>query len=180
MIGGFRVFDAEQSDDPQDYSYLGTPVYSNLQFLKVSGTSFDNSLNVGAQVNNNSEVMLRIDTVLLDVTRTRNIKKTDIQGRDGSIKEYISNGDYVINVKGAIVSDFPNLYPEQEVKLLSELLSLNKAIPVASKFLDMFGISNLVVDPEWSISERLGSRNEVPFEFNAISDFPDDFELSIS
>ena len=180
MIGGFRQFDPEQSDEYIAISALGTPVYSNLEFRKVSGTSLDNSLNVGAQQNNNSEVMLRIDTVLITVTGQRNITKTDIQGRDGSLKEYISNGDYIVNVKGSIVSEFPNVYPEQDVKLLIELLRLNKSLPVASKFLDMFGISYLVIDPEFTVSEQIGSRNEVPFEFNALSDFADDFELSIS
>lgn len=169
----------EPSDDNQYVSYLGTPVHSNLEFLKTSGTSLDNSLNVGAQ-NGNSEVLLTIDTVLFTVTGTKNVIKTAIQGRKGTVKEYISQGDYIINVKGAIVSPYLNVFPEQEVRLLIELLELEKPIPVASKFLDLFGISNIVVDPEFVISEKLGSRNEVPFEFNAVSDNPDEFELSIS
>lgn len=171
--------DPEPSDENEFVSVLGTPVYSNLEFMKVSGTSLDNSIGVGLQ-NGNSDVFIKIDTVLFTVTGSKNIIKTPIVGRRGTVKEYVSMGDYQINVKGAIVSPYLNVYPEDEVRLLIELLELPKAIPIASKFLDMFNITSFVVDPEFTISEKLGSRNEVPFEFNAVSDFPDDFELSIS
>jgi hypothetical protein len=183
------IIQPEPSDDRNFTSKLGTPVYSNLEFLEVSGTSLDNSQGVGVQGSSQEnlardgqdlKVFLRVDTVLFTVVGTKNVIKTAIQGRKGTIKEYISQGDYQINVKGAIVSEFPNVYPEQDVRLLIELLELPKPIPIASKFLDMFAIFNVVIDPEFTISEKLGSRNEVPFEFNCISDSPDDFELSIS
>lgn len=171
--------DPEPFDENEFVSQLGTYVYSNLEFLKVSGTSLDNSLGVGEQ-KGNSDVFLRIDTVLFNVTGSKNIIKTPIVGRRGTVKEYISMGDYQITAEGAIVSQYPNVFPQDEVRLLVELLELGKALPVASKFLDLFGITSIVVDPDFQISEKMGSRNEVPFRFNAISDFPDDFELSLS
>lgn len=184
----------EPSDEPQSRSMLGTPVYSNLMFLKTSGTSLDNSLDINGQ-SANGDVILKIDTVLFTVVGTKNVIKTPIAGRTqtstnsdgtkkkslgGTVKEYVSMGDYQINVKGSIISQFPNQYPEDEVRLFIELLELPKALPIVSKFLDLFGITSFVIDPEYTISEKMGSRNEVPFEFNAVSDFPDDFELSIS
>ena len=173
----------EDSDTAQFTSDLGTPVYSTLEFLKVSGTSLDNSLGVGGQAP--SEIFLRIDTVLITVTGSKNIIKTPIVGRRGTVKEYISMGDYQINVKGAIFPDQTktsnaNVYPRDRVDLLIQLLTLPKPLPIACDFLGQFDINFLIVDPEFTISEKVGSRNEVPFEFNAISDFPDDFELSIS
>lgn len=169
----------ENSDDPQFTSALGTPVYSTLEFLKDnSGTSLDNSLGVGAQ--STSDTLLRLDTVLFVVTGTKNVIKTPIVGRNGTVKEYISMGDYQINCKGSIVSSELNVYPRNEVSLLIQILTLAKPISIACEFLGLFGIDNIIIDPEFSISEKLGSRNEVLFEFNAISDFPDQFELSIS
>lgn len=154
----------EPADKPLDKgSDLGTPVYSNLEFI-----------------DSNEKVLLRIDTVLFVVTGTKNIIKTAIQGKIGTIKEYISQGDYSIKVSGSIVSLYPNYYPEEEVKILVGLLEQPNAIPIASNFLLLFGIKNIVIDPEFTISEKLGSRNDVPFEFSAVSDNPEEFELSIT
>src|SRR6188768_455318 len=111
----------EPTDDQIAQSYLGTPVYSNLEFLKVSGTSRDNSLDVNGQ-DNGAEVMLRVDTVIIEVMQTKNIVITPIQGQVtggqnengklkifSTVKEYISGGDYMINISGMIVSQYPNV-----------------------------------------------------------------------
>lgn len=176
--------DSENSDDAPFKSALGTPVYSCLEFVKDNnGTSLDNSLGVGEQIT--SETLLRIDTVLITVTGTKNIIKTPIVGRRGTVKEYISQGDYQINFRGSIlpdqsISSQANVFPRDKVNLFIELLTLSKPLKVACDFLGLFGIDFIIVDPDFTIHEKEGSRNEVPFEFNAISDFPDDFELSLS
>lgn len=176
IIPWYGDIQAEPFDEANFTSYLGTPVWSPLEFLKVSGTSLDNSRDVGAQ-NGNSQTLLRVDTVLITVTQTRNIVKTPIQGRNGTVKEYISEGDYEINVKGVIISPYPMVYPREEVQLLIELLSLNKQIPVANDFLQLFSIDSIVIETK-DIAQKLGSRNEVPFEFNAVSDFAEEILLS--
>ena len=179
----------EPTDDQIAQSYLGTPVYSNLEFLKVSGTSRDNSIDVNGQ-DNGAEVMLRVDTVIIEVMQTKNIVITPIQGQVtggqnengklkifSTVKEYISGGDYMINISGMIVSQYPNVFPHEEVVLLQELLNLPKAIPVASKFFDLFSISNIVVE-SFTVAEKMGSRNEVPFQIQALSDEPIEFTLN--
>lgn len=170
----------ENSDTPIAQSMLGTPVYSTLEFMKVSGTS---------KVNPN-DVMIRIDTALITVSQTKNIIITAIQGQQTSeqtdtskkrifstVKEYISGGDYMITIRGAIMSEYPNVYPREDVELLVELLSLPKQLPIASGFLDLFSISNIVVE-NFSVSEKVGSRNEVPFEINCLSDEDIEFKLN--
>lgn len=157
-------------------SYLGTPVYSPLEFLKTAGTSLDNSLGVG-EAKGNSEVLLRIDTVLFMVSQSKNIVKTPIQGRNGTIKEYISDGDFMIDIRGVIVSPFQEIFPKDEVSLLNELLGLPKSIPIACEFLQIFGIDSIVVE-YYNISQKLGSRNEVPFEIQAISDLAEEITLN--
>lgn len=168
----------EPSDSPlpEYLSMLGTFVYSSFQFLRTSGTSFDNSLNVG-EVKKDSGVFLTIDTVLISVSQSKNIAKTPILGRNGTIKEYISEGDYYIDIRGMIVTEHPLQYPREQVSLLNELLSLPKAIPVASDFLNIFGIDTIAVE-YFMISEKLGSRNEVPFEIQAVSDYAEEITLN--
>lgn len=170
------TIDEEQSDEANFVSVLGTPVYSNLEFLKTSGTSADNSQAVGEQ-RGNSQTLLRIDSCVMVVTQTKEIVRTAIQGRNGTVKEYISDGDFMVNIRGAIMSDFPNVYPREDVELFIEIMGLKKSIPIASMFLDMFSIQEMVVE-NYLIAEKLGSRNEVPFEINALSDYPIEFKLN--
>jgi hypothetical protein len=176
LIPWYGDIQAEPSDEAPFTSMLGTPVFAPLEFLKVSGTSLDNTQDVGGQ-NGNSQTFLRIDTCLITVNQTRNIIKTPIQGRNGTIKEYISDGDFELNIKGVIISPYMLQYPADEVSIFIELMGLQKQIPVASEFLQRFGIDAIVID-SYNIGERLGSRNEVPFEINASSDFAEEIVLT--
>lgn len=171
-------FTADHDPDPTNYrSYLGTPVYSPLEFLKTSGTSLDNSLGVG-EARGNSKVFLRVDTVLFVVNRPKNIVKTPIAGRDNEVFEYISAGNFMIDIRGMIVGQYPNIFPRDEVRLLNELLSLPKTIPIACDFLsDIFGIDSIVVET-YTIAQKIGSRNEVPFEIQAWSDLAEEITLN--
>lgn len=154
-------FNPDPEDNPIAVSYLGTPVYSNLVFLPTSDISD----------------RLRIDTVLMEVDQTKNIVKTDIQGRNGTVKEYISDGDYMVTIRGVIVSPYPNVFPREDIDLLIKYCQVTEQLPVSSFFLDLFGITDIVID-RYKISEKLGSRNEVPFEIMALSDYPIEFQLN--
>lgn len=170
------VYTPDPSDESSYVSYLGTPVWSPLEFLKTSGTSLDNSRGVG-EANGNSEVFLRVDTTLITVSQPKIIVKTPIAGRNGTVKEYISDDDFMIEIAGAIVSPYPNVFPREEVSLLLELLSLPKQIPIACEFLQLFGIDSIVVEDK-RVSQRMGSRNEVPFSIYAISDLAEEIILN--
>lgn len=163
----------EKSDTALRKSYLGTPVYSTLEFMQIPGSQTANSQSVSP-----SEVLLRIDTVILTVEQTKNIVKTSIQGRDGTIKEYIGLGDYIVSIEGEIVSPYLNFYPEDDVKLLVQVLEHPNRVDVANQFLLMFGITSLVIET-YSISEKLGSRNSVPFRVNAISDANEEIYVTL-
>lgn len=170
-----RYFYTPDPEDTTDYrSYLGTPVWSPLEFLDVTGTSRDNSLTPASGPGN---VMLRIDTVLMTINQPKNIVKTPIAGRNGTVKEYISMGDFALDIRGAIVSQYPLVYPKEDVSLFIELMNLPKQLPVASDFLNLFGIEAIVVE-SYSIAEKLGSRNEVPFEIQAVSDLAEEIILN--
>ena len=94
--------DADFDSNGQSFtSYLGTPVFSNLDFI---GGSYKNLQ--GEQIEYED---LRIDTVLFDVSQQKNVVTTEIQGRNGTIKEYISDGDFAINISGLIVQPDANL-----------------------------------------------------------------------
>lgn len=93
--------------------------------------------------------LLSYADAVVSVNREHRIVSTPLVGAEGTVKEYISAGDWnvemVIGVQpeegGAIVDK----YPSDELEELMELLGGGKALDVSSKFLEIFGISRMVV-----------------------------------
>ncbi len=156
------------TEDPIDEvirtTYLGTPVFSNLIF--------------DAEPDTPENFALEIDTVLMTVDMTKNVVKTPLQGRDGTVKEYISDGDYLIDIRGEIVSEQPNVYPKDLVTRLVNLCRVKHQLNVSSFFLQLFSVSAIVVE-KFNVEEKLGSRNSVPFSIQASSDTPIELQLKL-
>ena len=147
-------------------SQLGTPVFDNLVF--ESG-SFLN-----AQNDNIAYEGMTINTVLFDVRQSKNIVKTFINGRNGSIKEFVSDGDFDVTMRLVLVSDFQNVYPEAEVNTLKNILKVPDSIKVTSKYLNRLGIFELVIT-DYSLPQREGFYHMQLAQINAISETP--FEI---
>lgn len=150
-------------------SYLGTPIFSNLT-LSVEGNQF-----VDLEGNTIEIDPLTMNTVLMTVRQTKNIVMTPIQGRNGTVKEYISDGDYVITAVGAIVTEqtlqnfFGNRFPIEEVDALIQLLQAQKELRATSNFLQLFGIDDVVITG-YDLPQQQGSREIQPFTINMVSD----------
>lgn len=142
------------ADDSARLSMLGTPVFSDL-WLKE----------------NDTDPGLIIDTVLFDVNQTRNIVTTAIQGRDGTVKEYVSDGDYQITVRGFLVEAGPYDYPTAQVRELLRLCKVKAAIQVISPFLQLFQVYDAVIT-DYRLPQLEGFQNMQPFELTCISDVP--------
>jgi hypothetical protein len=143
------------STDTQRMSVLGTPIFSDM-ILQYR------------------ETKLVLDLVLLEVTQKKTIVSTSIVGRDGSVKEFINNADYSINIKGSLFSNMPNVVPEEELKKLKEIVAINDTIRVISPFLDLFDVRNIVVSMS-KINQLEGKSNIINFDITCESDL----ELSI-
>ncbi len=143
------------SDDAQRMSYLGTPVFSDLILME----------------NEQDQSPLQIDTVLFDVAMRRNIVTTAIQGRDGTVKEYISDGDYDVTIRGMLIEQSASAYPADQVRELLRLVQVPNAIIAVSPFLQLFRIFELVV-VDYRLVQREGFQNTQLFELNCLSDAP--------
>lgn len=166
---------------PSKYSYLGTPVFSNLEI--PSGNYRDNE---GVLIEYEG---VRIDTVLLEVTPTKNVVKTAVSGRDGTVKQYISMGDYEIKATGIIVGQsdasnagfdvsYTNDVPEIEVRKLDAIFKIPEAIEIVSEFLDFYGISTVVIEAA-SFAQREGFRDSILFNFTLVSDSPIELKQAV-
>ena len=143
-------------------SQLGTEILSNIVFEAGSYTD-------RGQVINFEE--LAIDMVLITISQTKNIIRTDVQGRAGSVKEYVSLGDYVINIKAAIVSNDSEKYPADDVRKLHEILKAPIALKFRSEFIDRLGAFDLVVESH-SLPQTQGFRNVQAVNINLLTDTP--------
>ncbi len=141
----------------QRTSYLGTPVVSDLVL-----ESFNTPLAAPDTV--------RFDMVLIEVSQTKNIVTTGVVGRNGTIKEYICDGDYEIKIRGAVVSQ--NAYPEEAVRNFIKILLVPKEIKVISDFLRLFNIYNIVIT-DYTFGQKEGFKNLQFFEITALSDAPE-------
>ena len=127
---------------------------------------------------------LLFQEVIISVTQERNIVTTPLQGRDGTIKEYISNGDYGITLDIALTdyegepseqADEEFLLPKQDYPLsqletLRKLLTTPEAVEVESDVLYAFGIKSAVVT-SFSLQQETHS-NRQGVQVQMLSDEP--------
>lgn len=142
------------SYDGNTNNWMGLPVFSDIEFPLPNG------------------LKLKMADILITVNQQRNIIKTTIQGRSGTVKEYIADGDFTINIKGALVIPQSNDYPEALVRDLMSVLNLKEVIEPTCDYLRLFDIYGIVITG-YSFPQQRGFQNVQLFEINALSDTPD-------
>ena len=147
-------------DKPVSVSSLGTPVFSNLQFLADEFTD-----NYGKTT---SFKAVTFDAVIMTVNQQKNIVTTQIQGRDGTVKEGIGKGDYVVTING-IITGVNGHYPIDEVREFKKMLNANKALQVVSTFLQNLDVTYLVIK-DYDLPQEMGGYSYQKFSITALSD----------
>lgn len=115
---------------------------------------------------------LIVNDATVNISREKHMVRTTLVGLDGTIKEYISNGDYDINITvgivalrdGVIVDD----YPEEGIREVRQFLDENKSIEVSSVFFGLFDISRIVVT-RFALNQDTHS-NRQTIDVKALSD----------
>ena len=134
-------------------SFLGTPIWVDLQ-LQLDSTSGP----------------LVIDTVLATVEQEKTIVRTAVQGRVGTVKEYVTTGDYVVTLAGRLYTDTPGLYPLEAVQQLRAIAEADYPTLVISPFLQLFDIYEVVWEgATWPQSKIM---NLQEFELRGYSSTP--------
>ena len=149
-------------DEPTEkfVSKLGTIVYSNIIF------------NAGSILNGTEIVEswddFRIDDVLLNVSQSKKIVTTEIQGRDGTVKEYIGLDDFQIQITGRLNGTY-NVNPKDLTRQLKIILSAGQPLEVTSWYLQNLDITDIVVK-DFNFGQNEGEYSTQYFTINAISD----------
>lgn len=162
-----KISPSNSKDAPLYRSSLGTPVITDITFKGGTYVDYNNR-----SVNFDDVTLV---TVLLQVSQPNKIIKTEIQGRDGTVKEYIGKDDYSVTVNG-IITGTNGAYPYSEVRALKNMLNAPIAIEVVSRYLQNLDIYNLVVE-DWAFEQDAGGYSYQGFTINCISDDPVEFKI---
>ncbi|MEG1673214.1 MAG: DUF6046 domain-containing protein [Alistipes sp.] len=115
---------------------------------------------------------LVINDAVVSLSREKHIVRTTLVGLDGTIKEYICNGDYDISIAVGIVAvengQIVDEYPEEGLRKVREFLDENEAVEVSSVFFDIFDIPRMVVT-RFSVRQDTQS-NRQTIDIKALSD----------
>lgn len=165
----FNIDQTDNRDKELYRSSLGTPVYTNITFQ--AGTYETNP--PGKTV---SYGPVTYEAVLITISQAKKIIRTDIQGRDGTVKEYIGLDDYQVTINGIITG--PNgHHPKDEVADLKAILDAPVPIDVACTYLQTLGIDSLVVDT-YEIGQQEGGYSYQTFSISCLSDVPQELRLA--
>lgn len=153
------LFGQQLPPDFEGTGLLGLPVFAQVNFLAPAGW-----------------VQLHLNDPIVEISREKVIVTTEIEGRDGTVKEFISSGDYAVTIKGILASDptkgtEARRYPTAQVQALKELIDLPQALPVTGRLFKLFGIHNLVIKGH-SWPALPGFTNLQAYELRCLSDEP--------
>lgn len=165
----------EAGDDLDGYigNLKGMPVFDSITFKNPSGAEIQTFVE-GQQTGLVTDSDLTLITALISINKTKNIVLTKIQGRNGTVKEYVSDDDYQISIKGVIVGKYSNKRPVDEIKKLEDYCNFNGEIDIVCSFLNDLGVNTVVITGH-SKAQREGTRNVVDFEIQCLQETP--FEI---
>ncbi|KAA9041611.1 hypothetical protein FW778_06210 [Ginsengibacter hankyongi] len=148
-------------DKPLYMSPLGTPVMQDITFGSVLYTD----QNTGRQ---RTTKPLTLINILFSCSMTKNIVRTSIPGRNGTIKEFVGLDDWQIKINGLIVGGNGH-HPADEIIALKNQLIANVPIPVICAYLNNLDINNIVIK-DITFEQEAGGYSSQPFTINALSD----------
>lgn len=165
-------FDIDQTD-PRDPSLgyqspINTPVYTNIEFLPGQYETDVKGVFKSFGSSTDGPDRLRFESVLITVSQDKKIITTEIQGKNGTVKEYIGDGDYQVTVDG-IISGKNGQRPIDQIRSLKKMLDAPIAIQVASTYLQTLDINYLVLQ-SYQMGEQMGGYSYQTFSLFFLSD----------
>lgn len=106
-------------------------------------------------------------SAIITVSQKKNILMTKVEGRSRTRKEYISGGDFIVNVSGVVLSDKAEVYPTEKVQALRHMLTTEDVLSVESPLLTRFGIDGLIVI-DFKLTQGQGTSNQQAYSFTAV------------
>lgn len=144
-------------------SPLGTPVMQDITFGSVTYRDFVTKQTITTKA-------LNLINILLTVTQAKKIITTEIQGRNGTVKEYIGMDDYEIQINGILTGTNGN-HPADQINSLMSMLTARVTTPVTCDYLQNLGIHNIVIK-DFTLQQDAGGYSTQNFSITCLSDEP--------
>lgn len=157
----------QEGNRNKSHSAFGLPVFDVLSFGAKQYETLDKEKITVKE--------FALGLALLEVTQQKQIIATAIQGRNGSVKEYIADGDFQITIRGILSSNAQDVFPEDDLNSLIEFCNIPESITVGSDYLARFGITDIVIT-NYHFTQDEGMRNVQRFTIECLSDTP--FEIN--
>lgn len=170
--GGYRPVVIERETDALGQPVLDAVAIEPFEYNVQTGGDFELQTFDGLQLPR---------ATMTTVQQRKHIVTTRVQGRSGTVKEFISDGDFTVRFQGLMLDSDPAGYvvrdetppttsdhPDAQLARLAEALAVPAALPVQSGYLNKLGIYHLVVtDYEFGPAAFENAR---PFTITALSD----------
>lgn len=152
---------------------LGMSQVEGMNILRGQQNSY--SLEVNEDSERKETLILKTDNAnsieldcKIDCSTTKNIVSTAINGLNGTIKEWIAEGDVAINVEVTLLGE-GNQYPTEKVERLTALLRKNESLQIENETLNnVYGVERIVIT-SWGMT-LTKAFNYQTISFNAVSD----------
>ncbi len=139
----------------------------------IFGTAIFETLSI--KIPNSTQVLDFEDAPLMTINMSKNIVLSHVQKRKGTVKEYINDGDYIIQIKGLLVNHDGEDLPYNKIAELNNVIVIDQELEVESRLLNLLGVHNIVVS---NIQYRPSPMTNVqPYVISCFSDEP--IELSL-
>lgn len=102
---------------------------------------------------------------------TKNLLMTPVQGRDYSRKELISGGDLKFSISGNVVSHIPDMYPENDVKKLINIVEYGGIVEVYNMIFDQFNVNKILIN-DFQLGKQQ-YKNIQPYTLSCVAVEPD-------
>lgn len=195
-LGGFTYdderFDSAEAVIGRDKSwFFGTPI---MDYLAMDYDAYINDQGQSVPAGG-----IMIQNLTMVVKQKKNIVKTIIPGHKGTIKQFISDGDYQIDAVGLLIappSNFSGSYtfnngnkilpkgefkmgqrPDEEMMSFIQVLKAQMEVNVYSPFLNLFDIDKCVIESHEFPNEK-GKLDNQMIKFKMYSD--EDFDVIIN
>lgn len=166
-------------------SYLNTPVFGSFIFGDLQNKSANNYVDQFGETKNFTP--LKFHECTYQISQSKNTVTTVLQGFNGTVKEYVSDGDFSISIDGRVSGVYDSVtdsfrsssqYPAEYVQDLVAALKVPAAIPMSNQILSgIFGI-NFVVVTNFAFQRNTAGMNYQNFTLDLISDRPIEIVLS--
>jgi len=153
------TLDALKDEEADGVSALGTPIFGTFIFEETEYNYLGKDYTTPE---------IELPATIITVSYQNNIVETALQGRDGTIKQYISTSDYSISLESLLVS--PDLtYPHDQLNSINKIAQAKSKIKVANEFLNSLNIFDVVVKT-FSVSQIRGQKNTLQLSMELVSD----------